>query len=203
MTSGFGFPFLGGELEEGGEGKCHIRLELTYSMLAGAWNSDLMTMPPPIETTPTSLLLPFLLLLLSEPSANFLQLRGRRRQGRRRTFPGFGFQCGARAFASQGGVGGTPDALLGPWEPGAGRRLAGRAGVGTVGRRGGGALTSVLEQDVRQPMLDPLVRRGGGRRNLRVHTLDASCRRQGGTRMASIIQSASLCHWLLRLSISC
>ena len=126
------------------------------------------------------MLLPFLLLLLSEPSANFLQLRGRRRQGRRRTFPGFGFQCGARAFASQGGVGGTPDALLGPWEPGAGRRLAGRAGVGTVGRRGGGALTSVLEQDVRQPMLDPLVRRGGGRRNLRVHTLDASCRRQGG-----------------------
>ena len=52
MTSGFGFPFLGGELEEGGEGKCHIRLELTYSMLAGAWNSDLMTMPPPSRPPP-------------------------------------------------------------------------------------------------------------------------------------------------------
>ena len=130
MTSGFGFPFLGGELEEGGEGKCHIRLELTYSMLAGAWNSDLMTMPPPIETTPTSLLLPFLLLLLSEPSANFLQLRGRRRQGRRRTFPGFGFQCGARGFASQGGVGG--------WDSGCSSRSLGAGSRAPTGGKSGG-----------------------------------------------------------------
>ena len=74
---------------------------------------------------------------LSEPSANFLQLRGRRRQGRRRTFPGFGFQCGARAFASQGLVSGSRvsnsrSVGAGSWAPTEG----GKRGVRTVGRDG-------------------------------------------------------------------
>ena len=81
--------------------KCQIRLALTYGRGLEFRFDD----APHPSFSPS--------FFSSEPSANFLQLRGRRRQGRRRTFPGFGFQCGARAFASQGGSGGgSPDALL-------------------------------------------------------------------------------------------
>ena len=145
-------------------------------------------------TPPPPLLLPYsLLLLLSEPSANFLQLRGRRRQGRRRTFPGFGFQCGARAFASQGGGGG--------WEPGCSSRSLGAGsrvptdwreerGLGRLGvRRGGGAVTSVLEEGGCRSRMSgssapAILWSGRGERNPRVHTLDAAWKRGEGSNSA-------------------
>ena len=128
MTSGFGFPFLGGELEEGGEGKCHIRLELTYSMLAGAWNSDLMTMPPPHRDHPHLLAPP---LPPSPPLRTFSQLSPAARPPPARSpahFPRLWLSMRrARLCVTRrrGWGGGSPDALLGPEEPGAGCRLTG------------------------------------------------------------------------------
>ena len=104
----------------------------------------------------------------------------------------------------EAGVGGSPDALLGPEEPGAGCRLTGGKSGGWDGweeRRGRADLSAGAGCQAANA-------RSSGQERGREEKSESTyfgCFMQetGGTRMASIIQSASLCHWLLRLSISC
>ena len=95
--------------------------------LAGAWNSDLMTPPPPLPLSSPRNLQPTFSSCAAAAGKVASALSHR----------AHGFRCGARAFASQGLVSGSRvsnsrSVRAGSWAPTEG----GKRGVRTVGRDG-------------------------------------------------------------------